>query len=384
MCQKMIRALFFFLGVFVMGTTAVVAAPKPIRVAVLRESGHFTIGVNGRHTITDYNSGKKVAVGIRLRPSLVALENGKIKIGGQVYDSQRLLIEPRKDATLRINKSQFRGNILIINNSGSSLTVVNFVDMEQYVRGVLYHEVSDKWPLEAIKAQAVATRTYALYAIEKYVSRDFDVTNDIYSQVYGGKTAERYRTNLAVRRTKGEVLTYRGKIFPTFFHANSGGMTEDANELWGIDLPPLKGGIESPFSVNSPHYRWTKNFRLKDIQDKLNERGYKTGLIQEIKVLERNKSGRIKNLQITSRDGKTDTIDGKTFRDVLGPNNLKSNLYEVNMKGWYVDFVGRGWGHGVGMCQWGAYNMARARYSYRQILLYYYPGADLERRLDLE
>jgi stage II sporulation protein D len=136
--------------------------------------------------------------------------------------------------------------------------------------------------------------------------------------------------------------------------------------------------------VNSPHYRWQKNFRLKDIQDKLNGQGYKIGLIQEIAVLERNKSGRVKKLKITSRDGKIDLIDGKTFRDILGPNVLKSNLYEVNMKGWFVDFVGRGWGHGVGMCQWGAYNMARARYSYKQILLYYYPGAELERRDDID
>ena len=380
MLQKIASLTIFFLFAFFMADTAVTAAPKLIRVAVLREVDHFTIGVNGRHSIMDYNSGKKVSVGIRLRPSLVALEHGKIKIGDNLYEDQRVLIEPRKDATLRINNSHFRGDILIINNSGASLTVVNFVELEQYIWGVLYHEVSDKWPLEAIKAQAVATRTYALYAIAKYASRDYDVTNDVYSQVYGGKTSERYRTNLAVRRTKGEVLTYRGKIFPAFFHANSGGMTEDANELWDISLPPLKGCVESPFSVNSPHYRWTRNFRLKDIQDKLNERGHKIGVIQEIAVLERNKSGRVKRLQITARDGKTDIIDGKTFRDILGPNVLKSNLYEVNMMGWYVDFVGRGWGHGVGMCQWGAYNMARARYNYKQILLYYYPGAELERQ----
>jgi stage II sporulation protein D len=384
MRQKIAAFTIFLVATFFVADTAGTAAPKLIRVAVLREVDHFTIGVDGRHSIIDFNSGKKVSVDTRLRPALVVLEHGKIRIGETLYENQRVLIEPRQEAMLRINNSHFRGDILIINNSGTSLTVVNFVELEQYIRGVLYHEVSDKWPLEAIKAQAVATRTYALYAIAKYVSRDYDVTNDIYSQVYGGKSSERYRTNLAVRRTSGEVLTYQGKIFPAFFHANSGGMAEDASELWDISLPPLRGGVESPFSVNSPHYRWTKNFQLKDIQDQLNGHGYKIGVIQEILVLERNKSGRVKKLRITSRDGKADIIDGKTFRDILGPNVLKSNLYEVNMKGWYVDFVGRGWGHGVGMCQWGAYNMARARYSYKQILLYYYPGAELERRNDID
>jgi len=248
----------------------------------------------------------------------------------------------------------------------------------------LYHEVSDKWPLDAICAQAVAARTYALYAMEQFAARDYDVTNDIYSQVYGGRGAERYRTNLAVKRTKGEVLTYQGKIFPAFFHANSGGVTEDAKELWGIDLPPLRGGVESPFSVNSPHYRWTRNFRLKDIQDKLIASGYNVGLIQEIRVVERNKSGRVRRLEVVDRDGKVLPLEGKQFREILGPNVLRSNKYNIEMKGWYVDFVGHGWGHGVGLCQWGAYNMARMRYSYKQILSFYYPGSDLTKFQDID
>ncbi len=381
--MRLVKLLLVSLAVVCLDTGVVTARSKLIRVAVLREVDHFTLAVEGRHTVLDFNTGEKIGVGVRLLPALVAIDHGKIRIGERVYDNQRLIIDPRQDASLRVNDKHFRGMLVVI-NTGSALTVVNSIEIEQYIRGVLYHEVSDKWPLEAIEAQAVATRTYALYSIEKFAARDYDVTNDIYSQVYGGKTAERYRTNLAVRRTSGEVLTYKGKIFPAFFHANSGGVTEDASELWDIDLAPLKGGVESPYSVNSPHYRWQRNFRLKDVQEALAAHGFQTGTIKNIRVIERNKSGRVRKLQIEARDGKKLEVEGKLFREALGPNVLKSNMYDVVMKGYYADLLGHGWGHGVGMCQWGAYNMARMRFLYPQILKFYYPGSVLERLRDID
>ena len=362
----------------------VTAKARLIRVAVLREEEHFTMAVHGRYDVIDYNTGTKLDTRVYLRPALVSLFNGKIKVNDQVYDAPRLIIAPRREALVSINDGHFRGNVIVINNKGVNFTVVNSIDLEQYIRGVLYHEISDKWPLEAIMAQAVATRTFAIYSMEKFAARDYDVTNDIYSQVYGGRGAERYRTNVAVRRTAGEVLKYKGSIFPAFFHANSGGITEDASELWDINLEPLKGGVKSPFSMNSPHYQWRRNFRLKDVQDKLIGRGYQIGLIRDIQVIERNKSGRVRKLKITSRDGKEEIVEGKIFRDIIGPNTLRSNKYDIEMKGWYVDFVGYGWGHGVGMCQWGAYNMALMRYNYRQILSFYYPSSDLVKLKDID
>ncbi len=361
-----------------------IATTNTVRVAVLRETDHFTIAIDGRYKLVDFNTGALVDKGVRLRPTLVSMSHGKIKVGDVLYQEQRLIIEPRKDALMSVQGKHFRGSLVLINNSGETMTVVNTIELEQYIRGVLYHEVSDKWPLEAIKAQAVATRTYALYSMEKFAGRDYDMTNDVYSQVYGGRSAERYRTNLAVKRTKGEVLNYKGKIFPTFFHANSGGVTEDASELWDVDIPPLKGNVASPFSVNSPHYRWKLNCRLKDIQDKLNDLGYGLGLIKDISVMERNKSGRVRKVRITTREGSSVVVEGKVFREVLGPNVLKSNKYEIAMKGWFVDFAGYGWGHGVGMCQWGAYNMALLRYDYKKILLFYYPGAEMLTLRDID
>ena len=121
---------------------------------------------------------------------------------------------------------------------------------------------------------------------------------------------------------------------------------------------------------------WKKNFRLKDIQDILIEHGHKVGLIKDIAIVDRNRSERINNIKITDRDGKETVISGKDFREAMGPNVLKSNNYEITMKGYYVDFVGKGWGHGVGLCQWGARGMALQQFTYKQILSYYYPRSE--------
>ena len=188
-----------------------------------------------------------------------------------------------------------------IRTPDNHITVVNDINVEDYIKGVLYHEVSHHWPMEALKAQAVAARTYALYSINP-AGKPYDVTNDIYSQVYGGRDSERYRTDLAVDYTRGQVLTYNDKIIPAYFHATCGGMTEDAQELWNLpDIPPLRG-VPCGFCANSPHFHWKKNFRLKDIQDALNLHGYKVGTIKDISIVDRDRSERIEHLKITQKE----------------------------------------------------------------------------------
>ena len=118
---------------------------------------------------------------------------------------------------------------------------------------------------------------------------------------------------------------------------------------------------------------WKKNFRLRDIQNALNLHGYKVGSIKDISIVDRDRSERIEHLKITQKNGHDLIIKGKDFRALMGPNVLMSNNYEIVMKGYYADITGKGWGHGVGMCQWGAFGMAKQQFNYRQILAYYYP-----------
>jgi stage II sporulation protein D len=349
-----------------------------VRVAVLKDVEDFSLSTRGRYKIIDLATDRELNSGKRMRAAQVVLSGAGMVIGEEGYPVERLRITGSKDVSVSFKgkTKKYRGQIDIIRTKDNALTVVNRVDLESYVKGVLYHEVPRRWPLQAIQAQAIVTRTYALYQTKERARQLYDVTGDIYSQVYGGRSAERHRTNIAVNRTRGAILTYQNKILPAYFHSMCAGHTENAAELWQHDLKPLSG-IKCDFCSKAPHSNWKKNFRSKDIQGKLNKNGYSLGFIQDIRVLERTPSGRAKTLKITTRDGMTDTITAVKFRELVGPNVLKSNDYDIKMAGYYFDVIGHGWGHGVGMCQWGAYEMSRQRYKYDRILEYYYPGAQI-------
>jgi len=350
--------------------------PELVRVAIVRDSREVDLAIHGSYQLRDIPSGNVIGKGNYLVESKVRLLEHGILIGLKVYPSAHLTIEPARDASIIIDNRPFRGEVTFIRTPDNHITVVNNINVEDYIKGVLYHEVSHLWPMEALKAQAVAARTYALYSINP-AGKPYDVTNDIYSQVYGGRDSERYRTDLAVDYTKGQVLTYNNKIIPAYFHATCGGMTEDAQELWKLpDIPPLRG-VPCGFCQNSPHMHWKKNFRLRSIQDALNLHGYKVGVIKDISIVNRDRSERIEDLKITQKNGQELIIKGKDFRDLMGPNVLMSNNYDISMQGYFVNFTGKGWGHGVGMCQWGALGMAKQQFSYRQILAYYYPQSVL-------
>lgn len=351
--------------------------PQLVRVAIARDSRELDLAIHGLYRLRDMPSNKVIGQGAYLSKSKVRLLNRGILIGLDVYPSKRLGLEPSRDASIIIDGRPFRGDVTFIRTADNRITVVNNINVEDYIKGVLYHEVSHRWPMEALKAQAVAARTYALYSINP-ADKPYDVTNDIYSQVYGGRDSERYRTDLAVDHTRGQVLTYHGQIIPAYFHATCGGLTEDARELWDHlpDIPPLRG-VPDGFCKDSPHMHWKKNFRLKDIQNALNLHGYKVGTVKDMSIIDRDRSDRIDHLKITQKNGQELIIKGKDFRDLMGPNVLMSNNYEIVMQGYYVDIIGRGWGHGVGMCQWGALGMAKQQFNYRQILAYYYPQSVL-------
>jgi len=378
----------FLLGLILTSTFGIVVAvaaidngrtkpPEQVRVAIVRDSRELDLAIHGNYRLRDIPSGKVIGHGNYLVQSKVRLLDRGILVGLDVYPSKYLTIEPSKDASIIIDERPFRGEVTFVRTADNHITVVNDINVEDYIKGVLFHEVSHHWPMEALKAQAVATRTYALYSINP-AGKPYDMTNDIYSQVYGGKNSERYRTDLAVDETRAQVLTYDGKIIPAYFHATCGGMTEDATELWKLkDIPPLRG-VPCSFCQNSPHFYWKRNFRLREIQDALDLHGYKVGAIKEISIVDRDRSDRIEHLKIVQRNGQELVISGKDFRDLMGPNVIDSNNYTVTMRGYYVDINGKGWGHGVGMCQWGALGMAKQQFTYRQILAYYYPQSVLQ------
>lgn len=346
-----------------------------IRVSIADNRDFIPISLKGRYKIYSLGSDKVISEGPFLNIRVYPIQGG-LRLGEKAVAASGVKIRVARDANIYVDSRRFRGEIDIVRKDNGNLMAINYTGLEEYLYGVLYHEISHRWPMEAIKAQAVAARTFALNQIRQSKLAPYDVTCDIYSQVYGGRTSEKWSTNRAVDITRGQVLAYKAEIFPAYYHATCAGHTEDASNLWKIDIESLKG-VSCDFCRASPHYRWTKTILLATLEVRLKEAGYKTGGIVSVSVLGKNASGRADKVEIRGGEGVSVILTGKDFRQILGPNELRSTRFDVSVKGNNIVFEGYGWGHGVGMCQWGALGMAQKGKKYDEILKYYYPGSEI-------
>ncbi|MFH0855294.1 MAG: SpoIID/LytB domain-containing protein [Candidatus Omnitrophota bacterium] len=369
--MRKMRKIFPFLLLLFLFSAFNCYADQGVRVAINQGASSLSLKIKGFFQIKDVKKAKIILRAKNINTTVTSYKGGII-LAGIKSDSGNILVESDDPEAFTINSRPFRGNIQFIRKSNNTLLVVNHIGLEDYIKGILYHETSHYWPIEALKAQAIVSRTYAVHQMQENSSRDFDVTSDIYSQVYGGQVSERYRTGIAVDETAGKVIFYKGKVIPAYFHATCGGHTENAAILWGVDLAPLRG-VVCPFCRESPHYSWHYDLTLKEISEKLLKSGFKIQNIESISLEGKDASNRITNLIIKS--GKdTLKISGKDFREAIGPNIIRSTNFSVRIEQNDAVFEGIGWGHGVGMCQWGAYFMAKEGCSAEQILKYYYPG----------
>ena len=373
--MKLAKIIFLALGVYCFAFAGYAEADQYVRVSIVQDVSSLRLKVNGFYEIIIPESQKVLYRGKNLNTTVTAYKEG-ISIGTVDANTKSVLIKPADTDAIVIDDRKFRGDIQIIKKDNLNLWVINHIELEDYIKGILYHEASHFWPMEALKAQAVACRTYAVYQMEENRQKDFDLTSDIYSQVYGGKTSERYRTNTAVEQTRGGILAYQGKVFPAYFHATCAGHTEDASVLWNINIPPLKG-VACGFCQDSPHFSWHVVLSQSEVAEKLNKAGYKINNIKEINIAGRDNSGRIASLKIVTAK-KNISIPAKDFRNIIGPNIIRSTNFQVSVVTEDIVFEGLGWGHGVGLCQWGAYFMDKKGYNYKDILKYYYPGSDVE------
>ena len=369
----------FFLSFYPSGSYSLSAKPqgpkKYIRVAIVKDKKEINLKLRGSYRISTLHTNELIKEGVNLKTTVRPTYSG-LKLKDKDIKFFAIRIETRRDASIIINKRKFRGIIDIIREPDVTLLVVNHIDIEEYLCGVLYHEISHLWPYEALKVQAVASRTFALYQHKVNKDKDYDLTNTSFSQVYGGATSEKYRTNRAVIKTYGEILTYKSKIFPAYYHATCGGYTEDASRIWNIDIPPLKG-VKCNFCKLSPYYRWRQKLPLSKIRQRLTENGLKIGKIKSIEPTGYDESHRIINLKITHSSGET-IISGYKFRIMMGTTLIRSANFNVKIDSNSAEFKGKGWGHGVGMCQWGVLFMALQGYDKEEILKFYYPESKIE------
>jgi len=347
--------------------------PRNVRVAIFQDIFSLRLKINGSYEVIDSTSNKVLNRGRNLNTTVTAYKEG-ILLGNTRAKTNKLVIKPYYPESILINGRIFRGDIQLIRNN-MKLSVINNIELEDYVKGISVRETSHYWPVESLKAEVIVFRTFALFKMQENAQNDFDLTSDVYSQVYSGRAAERYRINKAVDETTGLVLTYKGKIFPAFYHATCGGHTEDAALFWNINIPPLNGVLCS-FCQDSPHFKWHNVLTQQEVKDALVKGGYKLDNIKDILILGKDKSGRVTDLRIVT--GKKDLrISAKDFRNTLGSNIIKSTNFQVKAIDHDMVFEGFGWGHGVGLCQWGAYFMAKEGFTFKQILEYYYPGSEV-------
>ncbi len=283
---------------------------------------------------------------------------------------------------------------LVVHRAAGGLEVVNELGLEDYVAGTVGREIYPGWHHETLKAQAVVTRTYALYrrerAREQPVTARFDLGSGTGSQVYGGIAAETALIRAAVADTRGEYLTHShldgNEPILAVYHSASGGRTAAAEEVWGNPVPYLVS-VEVEDEQDSPDTYWRATISRTKLGRALARAGIRVGALQDARVVERSPSGRAIRVELRGEDdGHTTSqvMEARALRVALGESVIRSTMFEIrpgeNDRGrGDLVFVGSGHGHGVGMSQWGAEAMAQRGVGYREILAAFYPGSSVVR-----
>ena len=299
-------------------------------------------------------------------------------------------LEPR-DGKININGRDYRGS-LEIRKIDSNLWVINVLDIEEYLKGVVPCEIGGvpEKQIEAAKAQAVAARTYALAHMGQHKDLGFDLYATVQDQVYRGIACERAITNRAIESTAGEVLLYRNQPIEAKYHSTCGGRTADFSDIWSGRGPSYLRSVSCRYCSNSPHYEWKKELTKKEFFNHLRNRLRKINmniardeLIHSFRLNRNKRSKRVTHFVLVTNKEEY-TIPIYRLRTLFGqPGDpgglLKSSYVYIKAKGDKVIIEGRGFGHGVGMCQFGALEMANRGKNYRQILYHYYRGTRIRK-----
>lgn len=399
---------------------------KQSSIAVSADAPFVLLDRDTRKLIKKYDANVKL---------FIVFKNQQLLLNDQPIKSKNIEIELENsdmDKGIEINKKTYRGT-MEINAASESMTVINKILLDQYLYSVVAGEMPDSWPAEALKAQAVAARTFALYSLHKHEDEGFDLCATTHCQVYTGKKAEKANTIKAVDDTTGLVMLYNNKPIYAPFHTTSGGYTENSEDVWGTYLPYLRSVLDD--DAQAPNHHWQVDVTPLEIQMKLAANGHPIGNLQamELSPLEkegnssadRTATGRIKTMRFIGNKAIV-TLTGTQVRDIF---SLKSTLFDISMvvpvdkksdvpigeyykKGIKVDlspyqeknfitdtenirrvqgrtgeiisFSGFGWGHGLGMSQWGAKAMAEKfavnkNGDFKDILNHYYKNIEIKK-----
>ena len=367
------------------------AAGEPeIRVAVLKDTADLRIASaagNARVFNADGVEVRRVAPGAVLQVAAGAA--GFVLDGAQEIPGPFIRVEgASRDHILQLNEQDIAPRI-VVSRQGAKLLAVAHLDLEDYLLGVLAGEVPfNKWHSEALKAQAVTSRSYALHQMRKNAAQNYDVESTVMSQVFKPGFRNNPILNAAVHATRGMALTDSGQIFSAYFHSTCGGVTENCAGVF-----PEQGNVRAlhgarcAYCKDSPHYNWNWSLNKAVLAQKLAAGGHSVGTISSVEFLDasgasitvRNPPVRAAQVRVNHAGGVV-TLQGNQFRLLVSARDLKSLLIgKIVDRGDAIEISGGGFGHGVGLCQFGSQGMALAGATYTAILGNYYPGAELTR-----
>ncbi|HAS87759.1 MAG TPA: SpoIID/LytB domain-containing protein [Desulfovibrio sp.] len=306
----------------------------------------------------------------------VGMSGKRLTLDGKVVSAARIKFKSKGSLNVSYGSEskKVRGVIDVSIRKGK-LLILNIIEIEDYLRSVVPAESYASWPVETLKAQAVAARTYAYYQKKHRTHLFYDVYADTYDQMYGGVGREDKRTDKAVKLTRGQIMLYKNLPILSQYTANSGGFTADAKAIFGAGKDYLIAQKDSA-SLKGKMASWTRKYSRKDIESKLKKIGISVPGIRSISALEKGPSGRIVKVRIKYKSGFRDL----RTRTTLGSSRvlkLPDILLRIDKKGDYYTFKGRGWGHGVGYSQWGAAELGKTK-KYDHILEFYYPGSSIK------
>ncbi|MCE5284907.1 MAG: SpoIID/LytB domain-containing protein [Pelosinus sp.] len=438
--KSSVLLFLLLLSVLLIAPYAYAAEQPTIRVGLWTNQPSILLRSEVDYSIKDVVTGKTIKDCTAQERVIIAVKPEGMTVNGSVVLSARLSISPKdKDEkqAIEVNKRHYRGTIEIFRTTAKQgITAINILPLEWYLYGTASKEIPVDWPLEAIKAQAVAARTYAIHNLGKHRAEGFDVCATTDCQVYGGKEEEAAAVLRAVDQTFGQVITYHGQTIDAFYHSSGGLYTEDSENVWGKYVPYLRG-VED-YTENTSHYQWEKTITAKELELYLHKAGHAIGTLKAIGLSPlqtapmsaegRGTSGRVKTIQFIGSTGSVD-LTGNQFRNMLG---LASTLFDVKMQtpgpkdivvdfsetgglgsktialnvppdsrksflcdkdnlrhltglpGEVLVFSGYGYGHGLGLSQWGAKVMAEKAMPgdttyFIKILQHYYQGVQVKK-----
>lgn len=395
------------------------SAVKSINVSADKGFDIYTVNSDGTQPELKIDTDKNISVCYNVSSDEYVILSDKAKELGRVNcdDADYVMVTPisnLKCKTIKIGKKLYRGSMILNTKNVKSglMNVINKINLEEYLYGVVPSEMPGSWKIEALKAQAIAARTYALKNIGKHSKYGFDLCASTDCQAYNGYSGEYPNSSKAVDQTKGQLIYYKNQLIDAVFFATSGGRTESCENVWSSSVPYLKGVDDKYESKKASYSTWKQEITSEKLKSILKAKKVNIGDILDVKIDSVSTNGRVMSLTITGTEG-SKTYKKSSITALLG---LKSTCFTISIKKDSIDIQGtstdsntstsvnsevydddsdstnpipsieftlcisgKGWGHGIGMSQWGAEGMAEAGKNYSEILKHYYTGVTISK-----